>query len=59
NTSNEAIKPNHGARYTIDPHVREDDRVRELIAPPAVIPVNTGIHSSTRARSRVLATHSQ
>ncbi len=43
----------------MDPRVREDDGVRELIAPPAVIPVHTGIHSSTRARIRVLATHSQ
>ncbi|MCL7020336.1 hypothetical protein K6C39_17660, partial [Vibrio vulnificus] len=25
------IKPSHGARYTMDPRVREDDGVRELI----------------------------
>ncbi|EPM5584591.1 hypothetical protein ACTNIE_004173, partial [Vibrio vulnificus] len=31
NTGNETIKPSHGARYTMDPRVREDDRVREMI----------------------------
>ncbi|EHU5196713.1 hypothetical protein JKP10_21670 [Vibrio vulnificus] len=29
NTGNEALKPSHGARYTMDPRVREDDEVRE------------------------------
>ncbi|EPM4324222.1 hypothetical protein ACTQ8I_002001 [Vibrio vulnificus] len=31
NTDNEVPKPSHGARYTMDPRVREDDEVRELI----------------------------
>ncbi len=31
NTDNEVPKPSHGARYTMGPLVREDDRVRELI----------------------------
>ncbi|MGR3023991.1 hypothetical protein [Vibrio vulnificus] len=31
NTDNEALKLSHGARYTMDPRVREDDGVRELI----------------------------
>ncbi|EPE0814258.1 hypothetical protein ACSI5G_002017 [Vibrio vulnificus] len=31
NTDSETLKPNHGARYTMDPRVRKDDRVRELI----------------------------
>ncbi|WP_127446325.1 hypothetical protein [Vibrio vulnificus] len=31
NTGNETIKPSHGARYTMVPHFREDDGVRELI----------------------------
>ncbi len=31
NTGNEVPKTSHGARYTMDPRVREDDRVRELI----------------------------
>ncbi|EOB4964678.1 hypothetical protein ACGLQP_004284 [Vibrio vulnificus] len=26
NTGNEALKPSHGARYTMDPRVREDDK---------------------------------
>ncbi|HFQ5336255.1 TPA: hypothetical protein ACGVBC_002428 [Vibrio vulnificus] len=30
NTGNEALKPSHGARYTMGPRVREDDEVREL-----------------------------
>ncbi|WNJ70512.1 hypothetical protein [Vibrio vulnificus] len=70
NTGNEALKPSHGARYTMDPRVREDDKSKKrksrakfsgkeqktqhtTATPPAVIPVYTGIHSSTRARSRV------
>ncbi|EIU7747618.1 hypothetical protein NQO50_003637 [Vibrio vulnificus] len=53
NTDNEVLKPSHGARYTMGPRVREDDGVRELIRTTSCIPVYTGIHSSTRARSRV------
>ncbi|EHV9857362.1 hypothetical protein LFR94_000340 [Vibrio vulnificus] len=30
NAANEVPKPSHGARYTMDPRVREDDGVREL-----------------------------
>ncbi len=29
NTNNKALKPSYSARYTRDPRVREDDRVRE------------------------------
>ncbi|HDY7583847.1 TPA: hypothetical protein RQJ71_002581 [Vibrio vulnificus] len=70
NSNNEALKPSHGARYTVVPRVREDDKNKKrksrakfsgkeqktqytAATPPAVIPVYTGIHSSTRARSRV------
>ncbi|HFQ4905470.1 hypothetical protein [Vibrio vulnificus] len=31
NTDDGALKPSHGARYTMGPRVREDDGVRELI----------------------------
>ncbi len=31
NTDDGALKPSHGARYTMGPRVREDDSVRELI----------------------------
>ncbi|EHH1182814.1 hypothetical protein WB874_000988 [Vibrio vulnificus] len=31
NTDNEALKLSHGARYTMDPRVRKDAGVRELI----------------------------
>ncbi len=31
NAENEVPKTSHGARYTMDPRVREDDEVRELI----------------------------
>ncbi|HFQ4832351.1 hypothetical protein [Vibrio vulnificus] len=70
NTDNEVPKPSHGARYTINPRVREDDKNKKrksrakfsgkeqktqhtAATPPTVIPVYTGIHSSTRARSRI------
>ncbi|MDT8804999.1 hypothetical protein [Vibrio vulnificus] len=70
NTDNEVLKTSHGARYTMGPRVREDDKNKKrksrakfsgkeqktqhtAATPPAVIPVYTGIHSSTRARSRV------
>ncbi|HDY8018433.1 TPA: hypothetical protein RQK76_001764 [Vibrio vulnificus] len=70
NTGNEVRKTSHGARYTMGPRVREDDKSKKrksrakfsgkeqktqhtAATPPAVIPVYTGIHSSTRARSRV------
>ncbi len=70
NTDNELRKTSHGARYTMGPRVREDDKNKKrksrakfsgkeqktqhtAATPPTVIPVYTGIHSSTRARSRV------
>ncbi|EOB2814505.1 hypothetical protein ACIL2X_004367 [Vibrio vulnificus] len=70
NTNNKALKPSYSARYTIAPRVREDDKNKKrnsrakfsgkeqktqhtAATPPTVIPVYTGIHSSTRARSRV------
>ncbi|EOG5904969.1 hypothetical protein ACLF2M_001518 [Vibrio vulnificus] len=70
NTGNEALEPSHGARYPINPRVREDDKNKKrksrakfsgkeqktqhtTATPPTVIPAQTGIHSSTSARSRV------
>ncbi|MBN8156549.1 hypothetical protein J0J30_21135 [Vibrio vulnificus] len=70
NSNNEARKTCHGARYTMGPRVREDDKSkkrksrakfsskeqttqRTAATPPTVIPAHAGIHSSTRARSRV------
>ncbi|HFQ5429044.1 TPA: hypothetical protein ACGUOO_004127 [Vibrio vulnificus] len=70
NTDNEVPKTSHGARHTMGPRVREDDKNKKrksrakfsgkeqktqhtAATPPTVIPVYTGIHSSTRARSRV------
>ncbi|MCA3908119.1 hypothetical protein JKP30_20225 [Vibrio vulnificus] len=59
NTNNEAIKPNHGARYAMDPHVREDDEVRELIRTTSCHSLAYGnpfIHTRQKPR---LETHSQ
>ncbi|EPU3408219.1 hypothetical protein ACVV7M_003926 [Vibrio vulnificus] len=70
NTDNEVPKTSHGARYTMGPRVREDDKNKKrksrakfsgkeqktqytAATPPTVIPVYTGIHSSTRTRTRV------
>ncbi len=70
NSNNEARKTCHGARYTMGPRVREDDKNKKrksrakfsgkeqktqhtAATPPTVIPAHAGIHSSTRARSRV------
>ncbi|EOB4258979.1 hypothetical protein ACGLQQ_002942 [Vibrio vulnificus] len=69
-SNNEARKTSHGARYTMGPRVREDDKNKKrksrakfsgkeqntqhtAATPPTVIPAHAGIHSSTRARSRV------
>ncbi|BAC93097.1 hypothetical protein [Vibrio vulnificus YJ016] len=67
-SNNEARKTSHGARYTMGPRFREDDKNKKksskcsskeqktqhtAATPPTVIPAQTGIHSSTRARSRV------
>ncbi|HAS6019508.1 TPA: hypothetical protein I7136_10240 [Vibrio vulnificus] len=70
NTDDGALKPSHGARYTMGPGVREDDKNKKrksrakfsgkeqktqhtAATPPTVIPAQTGIHSSARARSHV------
>ncbi|HDY8194789.1 TPA: hypothetical protein RQL17_001631 [Vibrio vulnificus] len=69
-SNNEALKPSHGAYYTMGPRVLEDDKNKRrksrakfngkeqktqhtAATPPTVIPAHAGIHSSTRARSRV------
>lgn len=41
NNDSKALKPSHGACYTMDPHVREDDRVRELMMNPLPLTLAT------------------
>ncbi|PWY29468.1 hypothetical protein VV97_12040 [Vibrio vulnificus] len=68
NTGNEAVIPNHTTCCTMGPRVREDDENKKKsrakfsgkeqktlhsTTSPAVIPVHTGNHLSTRTGCRV------